>query len=506
MVVDNKRIAKNTLILYARMVVMMLVGLYTSRIILQNLGVDDYGIYGAVGGLVGFMGFINAALASSSSRFLTYALGKGNMKESRNTFTTTLTIHIILGLFIFIIGEAIGPWMIANKLVIPEDRIVSAQIAFQFSLITTSIGISQVPYSATIVAHEKMGIYAYMAIWDVIAKLGIALSLNWWGRDKLVFFAGLLFANSVGVMMFYRVYCARKFEEAVTKLYIDRTLIKQIAGFSGWSLLETVVVALNNQGTTVLMSTFFSPSVIAARSISGKVLQMTTQFIGNFRQAANPQIVKLYAANEKTEYKSLVLNSAQYSFYIMWLMAMPIIFNADFILHFWLGTVPEYAVIFVQLSMVDTLLWLFEASFNQGIIATGNIKVSTVMSSVMDVMRFPIFYVLLKNGCSPIWIILVSTMFGALLGIFIKPMILKHQVGFNINDFFGVYLKCLLVVISSLFLPLLYYLLFLHTVTGFVNTLIFMSICVLSTACSIFYVGLSVEMRGKVISFIKSKF
>lgn len=481
----------------------MLVGLYTSRIILINLGVNDYGIYGVVGGIVGFMGFLNGALATSSSRFLTYALGEGDLDKSQKTFITTLTIHVILGFIILIIGEAIGPWMIAHKLVIPAERVASAQWAFQFSILTMAIGVSQVPYSATIVAHEKMDIYAYMAIVDVLLRLAIATSLSYWGGDRLIFFAALLFLQSVGIMMFYRFYCAIKFKEAVFRLGINKELFRQIASFSGWSLVYQLVYALNAQGTTILMGIFFSPAVIAAKSISVKVNQMTTQFIGTFRQAMNPQIVKLYAAGEYLEFRRLTLRSGQYSFYIMWIMTLPMCLFASQLLGYWLQEVPEYSDIFCILIMVDSLFWLFDCSFNQGLIATGNIKNSTIYSCVLNVFRFPIIYIIYKMGGSAIWAFYVSILFGTLCGCVLKPWLLIKQCHFVWKDFLNVYYACLKVVILSAIIP---FTIFYHMPDLTLWHFLFIGfVSVISAAITIYIIGIDRVTRQKIRSLILSR-
>lgn len=503
MITDNKRIAKNTMILYGRMLVTMLIGLYTSRIILQNLGVDDYGIYGAVGGIVGFMGFLNTALATSSSRFLTFALGKGNLEESKKTFSTTFTIHVLLGLLIFIIGEAIGPWMIENKLIIPKERLFSAHVAFQLSLLTTSIGISQVPYSATIVAHEKMGIYAYMAIWDVLVRLGIAISLGWWDSDKLIFFATVLCMNNVGVMFFYRIYCSNKFSEAVSRLHIDKKAFKDIAGFSGWSLINSFVFALCNQGTTILMSMFFSPALIASKSIAEKVRTMTTQFIGNYRQAANPQIIKLYANGDYKEFKRLTITSAKFTFFIMWIMALAIIVNCNQLLKYWLGDVPDYAVIFVQLVMIDNLSWLFEASFNEGVIATGNIRLNVILASIANALRFPVLYIILEMGGSPLWVFYITMIAGIVNGYIIRPYVLIKQVDFKLSDFFSLYRQCIKVVLASVIVPVAYK--YYMADNTFLSFIISGGTCVLSATLACFYIGMTKHQREMIIKFVKNK-
>ena len=500
MAVDNKRIAKNTIFLYVRMLATMLVGLYTSRVILQNLGIDDYGIYGVVGGIVGFMGFLNGALATSSSRFLTYALGEGNIEKSQRTFVTTLTIHVILGFIIFIIGEGIGPWMIAHKLLIPAERLVAAQWAFQFSILTTSIGVSQVPYSAIIVAHEKMDIYAYMAIVDILLRLAIAISLSYWGGDRLIFYAMLLFLQSVGTMAFYRFYCAFKFKEAIFRLRIDKRLFRQIASFSGWSIVYQFVYALSGQGITILMSAFFSPAIIAARSISLKVNQMAAQFIGNFRQAMNPQIVKLYAAGEYAEFRKLTLCSGQYSFYIMWMMTLPMCLLASQLLGYWLKEVPQHADIFCMLIMTDSLFWLFDTSFNQGIIATGDIKNNTFYSCIINVFRFPAIYIVFKCGGDVYWAFYISILISAISGCVLKPWLLIKQCDFCLRDFLKVYYNCMKVVLLSSIIPLLIFSL-MSEATIFRFLIVGMS-SIISVVCTIYVAGINKETRQKLKTVI----
>lgn len=482
----------------------MAISLYTSRVTLQALGITDYGIYGAVGGIVGFIGFLNAALAGGSSRFLTYAIGKGDIDETRRTFSTTLTIHIGLGIFIAFLAEVVGLWMIYHKLLIPAERLHSAVWAFQFSILTVAIGVSQVPYNACIVAHERMNLYAYVGIADAALKLGVAFLIQSFGHDKLVFFAMLLFLQSLSTMMFYRIYCARKFKEAQFRISIDKKIFKEITSFSGWNLIYNFVYALNAQGTTVLIGMFFSPAVVAAKSISVKVNSITTQFIGNLRQAMNPQIVKLYAQNDFDNFKSLVLDSGKYSFYIMWLMTLPICLLAEPLLTLWLGTLPPYSVIFVQLIMIDSLFWLFDASFNQAIIATGRMKYNTIYSSMVNVLRFPVIYVLFRCGYSPVWSFGISIFFGCLVGCVLKPFILCKYIGFKAVDFLRLYLRCLFIVVASSIIPLAVYY-FVDIENMFMNMLLIGGCSVASILFTVYQWGISAQMRHKVNNVICSK-
>ena len=295
---SNKRIAKNTIFLYFRMMFTMLVALYTSRVILQKLGVDDYGIYQAVGGIVGFLSFINNALATGSSRFLTYALGENNFEKLRKTFSTTLNVHIVIALFVTIIAETVGLWFLHNKMVIAPERLSAAEYVYHLSIITAAFTLTQVPYNATIIAHEKMSIYAYVSIIEVSAKLAICFLLSIGNFDKLKLYATLLLIIQIGLMIFYRIYCRNKFEESHFSMSFDRKIFKEIAGFSGWSLFASSSTALNSQGILLLLNMFFSPAVVAARAISLQVNMAANQFVTNFRTAVNPQIVKKLASKD----------------------------------------------------------------------------------------------------------------------------------------------------------------------------------------------------------------
>lgn len=500
---NNKRIAQNTLYLYFRQIAVIAVGLYTSRIILKTLGVTDYGIYEAVGGTVGFLGFINGALASGASRFITYAIGEGDEKKAERTFITILTIHIILGIFIAVIMEVMGIWMIYNKFQFPTDRLSSAVWALHFSVLTTAIGVSQVPYSACLQAHERFDITAYAAIIDIFLRLVIAILIQYFGSDKLIFFALLLCIQNIGLMMFYRWFCSNRYKEAKFKLSFDKKIFHSIATFSTWGLIYNFVYSLNQQGTTILFGWFFSPTILAAKAISVKVNSMTTQFIGQFRAAANPQIVMNYAQTNYEEFRRLILMSAKYSFFIMWIMTLPICLLATPLLHLWLGEVPEYTVIFVQLIMIDSLFWLFDVSFNQGIIATGNVKQSTIYTCITNFMRFPIVYILFALGFSPISSFIVSIVFGAFIGLILKPCLLRQIIFFPWKDFIKIYAICIGVAgISALIPYYLTYLLDINTIIGFF-VIGFTSIII---ACiTILYLGLERSHREKILHIIKNK-
>ena len=294
---NNQRIAKNTVFLYFRMLLIMLVNLYASRVTLKVLGVDDFGIYQTVGGVVTFLAFLSNALGSGTSRFITFEMGKENPKL-KELFSTVRIAHIILAIFIVIIGEIVGVWAIYNKLVIPLDRMEAAVFAFHLSMIATFFQITQVPYNATIIAYEKMNVYAYASVFEAVGKLVIVYLLNLLVFDKLEVYSVLMCIVTVSVMMIYRVYCRKNFDEARSKLIFNKEMFKGVASFSGWNLLTSSAASLANQGVTIVTNMFFSPAVVTVRSLALKINSILNQFVGSFRTAVNPQIVKKYAAGD----------------------------------------------------------------------------------------------------------------------------------------------------------------------------------------------------------------
>lgn len=505
MAADNRLVAKNTIYLYLRMLATIFVGLYTYRLVIAALGLEDYGIFGIVGDIVAVLYVLNDALGVSSSRFITFALGEGDKTKARDTFVTVLTIHLLFAILLIVLGELVGIWYINHKALIPPERLLSAQIVFQLSLLTSAINLTQVPFTAVIIAHERMSIYAWLAIIDSVVKLLIAFALTLWGGDRLVFYGLLLLAQSFLTTLILRIFCLRKFDECVMRLGIRKGMFKKIARFVGWNMLQNVIFALNNQGLTLLIAAFFSPIVIAARAIAVKILLTTTQFIGNFRQAMNPQIIKLYANGEYREYRQMVLNSARFSFYIFWIIALPVLLNTDTLLELWLGQIPEYASVFIKLSMIDTLFWLFDASFNQGIIATGDIKRNTLWTCVIDIARFPLLYLLLRMGFGPVCVYALSILSGAFIGLYVRPHVLRLQASFEIRDFLPVFFRCLVVTLVSLILPLTIYPVTHQALTGLGSLLAGGMTAVVSAICSVFYVGMDKATREKAFVLVTNK-
>lgn len=497
---NNKTIAKNTLFLYFRMMFTMVISLFTSRIILQKLGVDDFGIYQAVGGIVGFLSFINGALSTGSSRFLTYALGEGNVEKLKRTFSTTLNIHILIAILIVIVAETIGLWFLYHKMVIAPDRLSAAVYTYHLSILTAVFTLTQVPYNATIVAHEKMSIYAYMSIFEVSAKLLICYLLTIGNFDRLMMYATLLLGVQVGCMCFYRFYCTHHFEEARFSFSFDKKIFKEIAGFSGWSMFANASIALNSQGVLILLNMFFAPAVVAARAISLQVNMAANQFVSNFRQAANPQIVKKYASGDYEGSKHLLLESTKYSYYMMYLIALPVCLLAYPLLKLWLGVVPDYTVPFLQIVIVQSLFQVFDTSFYTALYAKGRLRENALTSPTLGFMIFPITYILFKLGYSPLVLSWTSLVVYAILGIIVKPWLIIKIVDYKCSEIWSVYRSCLIVTVASLPTPIIIYKLV--DTTQIVYFILLGLVCLISVALSAFFLGIDKAMRKKVQKMI----
>ena len=380
---NNSTIAKNTMFLYFRMMVTMILSLYISRVVLKVLGVDDYGTYQAVGGIVGFMSFINGALSTGTSRFITFGLGEGNIEKLKNIFATTFTGHVILALLIMVVAETVGFWFLHHKMVIPPDRMYAAEWVLHLSILTAFFNLTQVPFNACIIAHEKMTVYAYVSIVDAVCRLLIVYMLLIGQMDKLILYAILHVILQVSILCFYRFYSVHHFLEARMRLHIDKTVFREILGFSGWSLFAQTSIALNSQGILILLNMFFSPAVVAARSISIQVNMAATQFMSNFQTAAVPQIVKLYASKNYDESKHLLLDTAKFSFCLMMLLSIPICFSAKQLLTLWLDVVPPYTVIFLQLIVIQSLFQVFDTTFYYALYANGRLRENALISPTL---------------------------------------------------------------------------------------------------------------------------
>lgn len=451
MAIDSKRIAKNTVFLYFRLILVFAVTLYTSRVVLDKLGVDDYGLYTVVVSIVGLVSFLNATLSSGTSRFLTFELGKGNQERLKLTFGTSLTAHIALATIIIVLGETFGLWYFYSVLVCPLERLEAALIVFQLSIFSTALSILQMPYTASIMSHERMNVYAYLGIYEAGAKLLIVCLLSVIDVDKLVLYGILMTLIQISLFCFYSFYSLREFEEVTFRPSYNKSIFKSILNFSGWNIIANISNMLMKQGVIMLLNVFFSPVVVAAQAIMVQVSNALMQFVENIRQAINPQVIKLYADEKFDESKKLTFVSAEYVYDLLLLLCVPLILIMPNLLNLWLVEVPQYTVEFVRLILIQDVLGNFSAAFYTPMVAANKIRKNSIMAAFLCVAQFGLLYGLFKIGFSPIWTRYIGIIFCCIWSFIVKPYILWRDVDYKWEEMMRCILCCVrntIVIIS----------------------------------------------------------
>lgn len=423
---NNKRIAKNTVFLYIRSIVIMLVSIFTSRIVLQTLGVDDYGINNVVAGFVGMFSVLSSSLVSASQRFISYELGKKEPQLNR-VFCGTVTVHIFLALFMFCIFESIGLWFLNTELNISSERLVAANWVFHFSVITFCVNIISTPYNACIVAHEKMSVFAYIGIYEVLMKLGIVYLLWIIPADKLIIYSLLTLMISLSLRFIYGYYCTKHFNECKYHFYIDKSLFRQLIGFSGWNFLGQTASVLVTQGINMLTNIFFGVALNSARGIAEQLNAATGQFVNNFTTAMNPQITQSHAAEEYGRMVNLMFRGSKYSFLLYWFLGFIIFSEADFILDIWLSQVPEYASLFLRLAIIFSVFQSLSQTLYTGMLATGHIKKYQILMSTIYISCFGLCYAFFKLGYGPEYGY-ISTIIAVFIGLFLRLYLLSRMI------------------------------------------------------------------------------
>lgn len=432
---NKRRIAKNTLFLYTRMLIIITVSLYTQRVVLDKLGATDYGIYAAVGGVVAMLGFLNGTLSTGTSRFLTYELGKGNQERLKNTFSTAFYSHFLLSVVLAFILLTGGIWFVEHKLIIPLERLDAAVWVLVISVLTALISITQVPYTSVIIAHENMRIYAYVGLFEAAAKLGIVYLLSIASWDKMIFYATLVASVQLIVAIFYRFYCICHYYESHLTKRFNKLIFKEMMSFSSWSLIANVSQVLGTQGLTVVMNMFFSPVIIAAQQIGNQINAALYQFRSNFVTAINPQIIKLYAVGEYTESRKLTLETSIYVFDLMLLLSLPVIVLMEPILNLWLVDVPEYAVIFSQWILGAHLFGTYAMMLYTPMMASGRLKENSYASVFVTVFGVVALYFILKAGGSVMWIQYLTLFSTLMYSYVVKPIIVcKYIPDYKVKD------------------------------------------------------------------------
>ena len=435
---------------------MMIIGLVTSRVVLNALGVNDFGIYQVVGGLVAMFSILSGSLTAAISRFITFELGAGDFQRLKRVFSTSVTIQIIFSIIILFVAETIGLWFLNYKIVVPENRIAAANWCYQLSILTFVIGLISVPYNAAIIAHERMSAFAYIGIFESISKLIIAYLLMISPVDKLCFYASLTAILSIIVRLIYGRYCGRHFEECHYKWSVDKELLKSMFGFAGWNSIGAISWVLREQGGTILINLFFGPSANAAKAIGSKVSTVVSAFSTNFMTALNPQITKSYACNDKEYMFKLAFKGIRFSFYLLFLISLPVLINTQYVLYLWLKLVPENAAIFVQLSIMLVMTEVLSGPLIVIMLATGDIKRYQIIVGGLQMLNFPVSYALLSRGAAAEIVLVVAVMLS-LACLIARLILLRKMVGLDPSQYVKEVLSRIIVV-SIASIPIPYYL------------------------------------------------
>lgn len=501
---NNKRIAKNTLLLYFRMLFIMVVTLYTSRVVLKTLGVEDFGIYNVVGGIVAMMGILNGAMSVSTQRYLTFELGKGDTVRLKQVFSTCFLIYLLLSGIFLVFAETVGLWFLNNKLIIPEERIVAANWVYQFSVISCINTLMVNPYNAVLIARERMNIYAYISIVEVILKLVIVYLLLVIPFDRLIIYGMLFLLMSIAVTMIYRIYCIRNYAESRFQYYWDKPLFMQLMSYSGWNLFGSLSGLVKGQGLNILLNMFFSPSVNASRGIAYQINNAITQFFTNFYTAVRPQITKYYAQGDLENMFKLVFRSSKFSFYLIFLLSLPIIIEAPYIIELWLGQLPDYVVPFTRMIVLISAIDSMASPLMTTCHATGRIKLYQSVVGTLIILNVPISYCFLRfMDCSPNIVFAVSLSLST-IALFLRVAIVKHLIdSFPVWDYVIKVLGLSLVIaLLSAVVPSL-----LHSYlpSSFLNCCIVVAASLLSTLISVFLFGLTKGERQVIMEMVRKR-
>lgn len=503
---DNRRIAKNTMLLYFRMIITLGISLYTSRLVLATLGITDYGIYNAVGGFVAMFQMINGAMSTATQRFLSFEIGKGNIEKIKKIFSTAVLIHIILAAIIILVAETIGLWFLNNKMVFPVDRYIAANWVFQFSILTFVVNVISVPYNAALIAYERMSAFAYVSIIEVVLKLAIVYLLLITPNDALIVYSLLTALVAVSIRLIYGIYVKKNLENCKCIWKFDTEIRNEMMSFVSWNLIGSIAGIVEQQGITVLLNLFFGATVNAARGVANQVLNAVNGFVSNYNLAMNPQIIKLYANGERDNMFKLVFMGSKSSFMMMLLLSAPIYVEAPYILRVWLVEVPDFTVIFLRLVILITLVDAMKHTMVASVHASGKVKKYQLTNGIVSLTTIPIAYILLKMGNEPQIAMFVS-LFIAIICHFIRIAVLHHTICFPVTEYLkNVTLRMFIIAIICIITPFYVKQLFSET---FLSCILVICVSVLLTLVTSLYIGFDSTERSillnKIIKIISNK-
>lgn len=495
---NNKRIAKNTLLLYFGLIITLLTSLYTSRIVLEALGVENYGIYNVVGGVVAMFGILSSSLSSSIGRFFAFEIGKKNLDKLKRVFATAVTIQALLALLIIIVIEIVGVWFLNNKMNIPDDRMFAANWVLQLSIVTFIINFASIPYHSAIIAHERMAAFAYISLLESAEKLILSYLITISPIDMLIFYAILMCFVAVTIRLAYSYYSKKHFKECIYHFSFEKDLFKQIISFTGWNFIGISTMILRDQGGNILINIFQGPTVNAARAIACQVQYAIQGFANNFMLALNPQITKSYAIKDYHYMSMLIRQGAKFSFYLLLLLSLPVFISTQYILSIWLKIVPGHTVLFIQLILLFTMCESLSQPLKTVLLATGNIKKYQIIIGLVQFLNFPLSLLLLYKGYMPECIFVISIILS-FCSLIVHLILCKSIEKSFITIFFkNVILNAIIVSLFSATIPLI---IKQYLPESFINFIVLTISSMLCTAISIYYIGCTRKEKA----FIKAK-
>lgn len=499
---NNQRILKNTTYLYCRQVVMMVLSFVSTRIVLDKLGVDNYGIYNVVGGFVALFTILNNVLQSATRRFLTLSIGRGNFTEIKKTFNTSFILHIWIGVIVVVALETVGLWMLNHYLNIEHSRMFAANWVYQFSVMAVFVSITQTPYTAAVTAHEKFNVYAIMSIYDVVAKIAVLFFIIYLPFDKLIVYAALMFIVSTTSCLIYRYYCYKQFPECRgLNSDLDKPLLKEMAKFSGWDSVGNITSIANAQGITIMLNLFFNTVVNAARGLASNVTSIIAQFVTGFIQAAEPQLIKYYGQNDMVNFRNLIFNITQLTLLMLSILAVPIWLEIDFVLTLWLTTVPDYTSTFIKITIFTCFITYSNSMLLKANVAIGKVREVSLYMIPASLIHLPIVYLVLKLGWHPAAVYWVGSI-PAIMRMFIDLFILCSNTDFPaIQYLLKVFGKNLVIVAIAMVIP---YIIKMQMDAGWLRFIVVGFSSVLSTITFMWILGLNKTTREMVIKRIRT--
>ena len=501
---DSKRIAKNTVFLYARMLLTMFVGLYASRVVLRTLGVSDFGLYNVVGGFVSMLSFLSSTMANGTQRFLSFEMGKGDVSRLKHVFSNALSLHFIIAGILLLIAETFGIWFLNNYMTIPTGRENAAFWVYQFSVITFLVHVIQIPFMSSLISHEKMDIYAYMSIYDSVMKLLVVFLIGIGPFDRLIFYAFLICLVQISSALLYNIYTQRHYEECRLSFRFEKKLIKEMSKFSGWSLVGTLGYTANGQGVNVLLNMFFGTIVNAARGIAFQVSNILSGFSRNIQVAANPQIIKLYADGKVEDMSRLARRTSKLCAFLLLLIMTPFFVDIEYILEIWLGEYPEQTPLFLRIVLIQTLIQSMSGPVVTVTHAGGKLKMPNLTGGAIIVLALPISYFVLKMGCSPA-VVLIINIIPWIFECFFDSFYAQKYTGFSLKSFYkDAYFPVLIVSLISINAS--YYLCNLIHFTGLLEFIIDSIICLAVCLPIVWVMGFKQTERVYIKTVVDTKY